>query len=532
MPQIYICTFFLLLLPLFYCKDLSTKKVAYYHGRSADIILSPKNIQDSSILLLSNKNKIEDNVFEETSVADLISYLIGGPIVNSETPRHNFPFVSIFHKNLANLLFIIPGFGSEIIAEYKDQLKILQQHTNQYQLKKSSFPEDYVASLTSILTGETPSTHGIVGKKWPNRGGELTAFGSRALPAIANLPDYVSQTFQGRSLTLSMSSDFQMASALGTHQYLSSENPFWNNFGFFYNTKNGTFESIYSTNLYPSLTNSGKVLGNLSSLLLGDDSITVDGLNIVVHLQTRNLEAFFDGNSNEVVSFFGEMLFLRNMLLQLQTDTSLKSLVQDEYPDLFSTTFQGLQGIQTRYGKNSAQFSVALFILDQLLVDTVKGFSTIYDGRVSSEVIFLAPSVATTLNEEKTSESRYKVLHQVKAFMNMDIFDTYFPSLYLQAGTNREEVCNQLKAKNTFEVYCAEKSFSPFEHLLSNSTNSTTNGTVVYSDRDVAVFQIGIWFGGVGLILLVASVVYAMCSMDLGTDSLIYRTTNLKPHAS
>ncbi len=40
---------------------------------------------------------------------------------------------------------------------------------------------------------------------------------------------------------------------MAVHQYLHSENPFWNNMGFYFNADTNQFESVYSYNLQQSL---------------------------------------------------------------------------------------------------------------------------------------------------------------------------------------------------------------------------------------------------------------------------------------
>lgn len=80
--------------------------------------LTPSQIQDGSFVILSGEAFQSENIatleaIEETSVADLISHVTGGPVVSFTAPRQvlshvNSPF---YNKAKANLLFVINEAG-------------------------------------------------------------------------------------------------------------------------------------------------------------------------------------------------------------------------------------------------------------------------------------------------------------------------------------------------------------------------------------------------------------------------------------
>lgn len=68
-------------------------------------------IQDDSFILISDFIDNKNIYIEETSISDLISYLLGGPIINEQSNRENFPKKNIFNKSMANLLIILDSIG-------------------------------------------------------------------------------------------------------------------------------------------------------------------------------------------------------------------------------------------------------------------------------------------------------------------------------------------------------------------------------------------------------------------------------------
>jgi len=101
----------------------------------------------------------------------------------------------------------------------------------------------------------------------------------------------------------------------------------------------------------------------------------------------------------------------------------------------------------------------------------------------------------------------------------------------LKNGANRNDACEFLQAATDYEVHC----FDPSEHdtvdiIFHQSTNNSnnTNGTV-YDENYVTRYQTSIWVPIVLGLSLIA-IVYAMGTMDIKSDSVVYRNTNFKPH--
>jgi len=75
--------FTLTLLSISFCAE---QELAFFEGRSGQIILEPQNTQDDSILLFWTKGdseKLEGQQLsiDDTSIADMISHAVGGPVI-------------------------------------------------------------------------------------------------------------------------------------------------------------------------------------------------------------------------------------------------------------------------------------------------------------------------------------------------------------------------------------------------------------------------------------------------------------------
>jgi len=261
------------------------------------------------------------------------------------------------------------------------------------------------------------------------------------------------------------------------------------------------------------------------------DKIVYDPVDriIRVHLVSKFLEASYHAGKPEIFQFFVELNFLRNLLQQLKTDPYLKTLVADQIPDLVSFAFSSIQAIEKQYGKESQNYVIAVYMLDEMLVQSINELSAMYAGKLSTEVVFLAPSAYEKLNQnKKVSKSVYDL---IKKKVKKATIDSFFPSIYLLNPNDRLDVCSLLQASTTFDVYCpAPSDFDSDEYseygfvnqVINNSNNSNTTGTL-----DAGKYQITLW-SSVALILIVWGAVYAMYNMDIGADSMIYRATNIK----
>jgi len=338
-----------------------------------------------------------------------------------------------------------------------------------------------------------------------------------------------------------MSNDFQMASALGAHQMLKIQNPLWNNNAYYWNAATRRFESVYVNNVYsiiPTIT-SPMILEALSSLQVtlpgASDTVTYkEGKRQVsIDLVSKNIHAVYDIGGPDVYGFFTEMYFIRNLLTKIQHNTDYRGLITDNYPDLFSFAISSLRGMSSYYGKDSDQFKAAVYMMDATIAEAIQAFQGAYNNKISIEIVFLAPSQDQVMNANKNEKE--DLFKKINTFVQKEILDAYFPTIYLRNGVNRNEACDYIQAATDYEVHCfdpADYSYSEFYvHQSTNNSNNSngTNGTV-FSEDQVTRYQTSIWVPII-LILALIAIVYAMATMDVGSDSMVYRSSNVKPHA-
>jgi len=213
----------------------------------------------------------------------------------------------------------------------------------------------------------------------------------------------------------------------------------------------------------------------------------------------------------------------------IKTNPTLSALTRDRIPDLISFAFSSIKGIQSRYGKESAQHKIAMYLLDETIAEVVAGFTSIYSEKVSIQIVFLGQDSSVALSEDK--QAKKTIYDLIKKKVTKDIYENNFPSIYLQNPQERQSVCDSLQASAVnFEVSCPnpyDYENHPFIHNLLQEVNNNTNIT---GTKDAATFQICLWFPILLAIVLLATII-SMCCMDIGADSMIYRSTNIKGHA-
>jgi len=474
---------------------------SYFHGRSGDILLKPKNIEDDSRLVLVNfgiedQHTLESCSIDDTEVASFISQQIGGPYLRDVTSEC-LARKSLFNKDTSNVMIVLDNFDKDVMSKYGKTMKSLQHQ--QLKLNRVSFPEDSVATLTSISCGVTPSTHGIINKSWKSVSGvESQAYQDYALPAVENMFDFVAQSFSGESLILGASANFQMSAAISVSQFIQSTNPSFNNYALHWNKQAGSFKSVYGSTMRNAFQFSREKLSKYA-------------------LQFNEL----DLQAKEVSNFFAEVTFLHALLDEIQTDTQLKSLVADRVPDLFSIAISSIQDIKNVYSVDSPQFGLLMSILDQTLLKFITSIVSLYNGKLSVEIILLDNSALLNLKNDEALKN------DVQTIVG-SIVEQYFPIIYLGRNSDQQDICDKLDAvvPEDIQVVCMEKPISPMGTVINSFIDQATNGTVT-TDIDTQQFHLLLW-GSIVLAIALYGAIYTLVSMDVGADSLLYRMTNVK----
>eukprot|EP01117_Protostelium_nocturnum_P014374 TRINITY_DN546_c0_g1_i1.p1 TRINITY_DN546_c0_g1~~TRINITY_DN546_c0_g1_i1.p1 ORF type:complete len:545 (-),score=158.53 TRINITY_DN546_c0_g1_i1:53-1687(-) len=503
------------------------ENVAYFPGRSGDIILSNKEkLQDESFLYLLKNEEItgeynNEKEMEEKSIGDLIGHLIGGPILNSKADRKSFPTGNIFNKASANLLLIINGMEKS----QKNQLPLLfQKSGKELNLLRSSFPQDSISTLASIATGSDPSVHGIVSEEWYSSVSKspISAYRSGALPQSSSFVDNLSRSSSGKSLSLSASFDFQMASAFGAHQVLQSANPHFNNYAISYNEKIQSFENIFGESQDFSSISRQDIINDIANQQFGSKSSLVSRNTLSIKGKSQN--AVFQLDNKENFAFFAEMTLINKMINLLTQNSRINQLTMDEIPDLFTFCVSTLKGIENVHGRQSAQYEVANEILDASLVSAIDSLNNAYKNKLSVQVVFLSNESPIDVIRQDT-ESQDLAFKFVEQEVDRKIFTKYFPHIFFwNKNKLNGQICQKMQENLSLQVSCPSVASVPF---AGRSNNLMANETDEYDSSDAELFHTLLWFSIVlGVALFFA--VYSIFTMDIGSDTLLFRATSTK----
>jgi len=491
----------------------ATIAVSTYQGRSADLLYTPSNIQDDSFLFLMDKYSGSANEqLSESNVADFISYLIGTPILNPSASRENFPQVNIFEKDRANVLIVVDGVGADMVDSL--QLKTLQQKGQRFNIVKEFYPQDNVASLTTMFTGYGPEVHGIVNKTWiSDEEGKVLAYSNLySSTQVVNVADVVSSTFNGRSLIVSASADAQIASIFAVNRFANqlAENAY----SYHYCEKSGAFKNVREASIANVPSTHDDLINAIASQVYPmrnkADSIkfSADTNEVAVSMPADNVHTKFDLSTKEDLMFFSEIVLAQSIVSSLN-DVNTIALVNDANPDLFTFAFSSVKALERLYGSDSAQVKAAVLILDGVIAKLAADLKTLY-GRVAVEVAFMGvPAYTRIQHSAEFQQFKTDVYNALKP--NTMHINT-FPAVYVQ-GVKAETACQSLKnqglgAFRTVELQC------PTVRQVSQDDPS------VDPYPSYAEFQIVLW-GSILLGLTLFSTIYALYNMDTGSDSFL-----------
>jgi len=380
---------------------------------------------------------------------------------------------NLFNKAKANLIVFVDSIGSD---DLNMKLK-LTENGNRIKLNRVAYPQDTIATLSTFMTGVTPSVHGIVGSLWENEDGSFEAFSGTAGAKILNINDQMTQTFEGEPLIISASGNYQMTSAMG----VNSRNVFGNNFNLYWSDKRANFDNVnYRANNF--------------------------GLNVSKEQILNTFQGAFE--TKEEFFFVAELAFLKNMVNQLENEHFI-SFVNDKIPDLFSFSFASLKNLKAT--SDARKFEAAVQLLDQTLIEVVNKLSTLYSGKATVEIVFLGNSASEKL--AKNTQLKNQVLSVLGQDVDQESFNAHFPSIYLKDSTQQQAVCSRVRQEIEHEVFCPDSAFaftpiSPFVSALEQ------NGTTPTTSYKATTFQTVLWMSII-MILFVLGAVYSIAAVSL-----------------
>jgi len=498
---------------------------SFFYGRSADILLQRKDLtEEKSAVFIPSNNFINSwpagASLEEKSVADIISAVVGGPVINEDVSRTNFPTINMFNKASANVLLLVDGISSD---EAKD-LKVVKQDGTFVPLTKSSYPQDLVSTAASMSTGNTPSEHGIVGAQWFAGKSLLEAYKQGAHPVIASFADVIMQLYGADVSVLSTSMSYQLAAAFGAHPYLQSVNK--ENHVYAWDTKTERFTDIYDDESSVKLS-FAKLISKIALRNFGvESSLDFDTMILTIG------EVKFSMNAPEHLAFFAEMEALlhsvKSHIKNNRKELNLYNIVISSYKSLIAIA-------------KPAQKEMARVILEQYIDEIITSLSQTYGDKMIIEYIFMGENNVELMKKDReTVMMAYNAInHYVDSYNSFDIF---YPQIHLvrKSLLDRNMCINlQKKLKSHTEVICPSLDVvrTVFRRADNGSTTATTTGTpgttapgpLPPSDDDtfeyVTYFHILIWFN-ILLFFVALFAVYGLCAMDPGADSLLYRMTS------
>jgi hypothetical protein len=522
---LFLCSF----LAIFAADDVEN---GFFHGRSGDIIVGPIEDPDNSFLLLNN-NPEQYNApeIEDVAVADLISHFVSFIPLNAQTDRRPFPQTNIFTKPKASLVFAVDGVGGSTLDSF-ESLKVLQK-SEKIKIKPTFGPYNTISLLTTLISGSAPSQHGIIANKWMEQGSKIIqAFeNSVSQPLVANFPSILSQSSEGQSLVMSFSSNPQFAAALGTHYALFAQQPDWHNYIY-----HATEDLQYLEGTTPStiaeiatfLSLAKKFVPNFSSLKSDSINVEFDPATSVVTVTFDSKTARFSLQEKADLTLFFELELVHRVSSRLEKNNFFKELTQDNFADYFAFSFAGLKTILDKYGKNSPQFNAAVRLLDQELSKFMDSFNALYEGKIVSQTILLAP-------QQSISRLSNEALALIRATVH-EAAVSLLPHIYLGphfSSQQIEEICNALKSVIP-QVYCnlvatallpSNRTITHFPRSLEDEVPLYAGYQATYTEDDLANFHIILWLG-ITLVIALFLMSYGIAGMNSGKDSLLYRSSH------
>jgi len=539
----------------------------HFEGRSGNVVLSLKD-SSPSILLMEQSHHHFDETIEDVNVVNLVAHVFQSvPPSNEDSPRNidrsSFPVLSLFNAPAANLFITIEDIGKETLEKYPSLYLLRNRH--QIEILPTYQSRDALSSLETLLTGVTPSQHGIVGRSWLGTSGtESTAFKDAGTGSHADSLFDVFAMTSSDSLIFSMASDAQMASSIGVRP--KSRNSLPNVQTIYWNSKHQTFDSLnhrYDNNFQASRADilhsfRDKGFYNYEGIELVLDS---KNMQLSVSVDSSVSSVPFDLNSEQDFRIFVETFFIGKTLRSLQLEP-LSQYIDDEIPDSFAFAFAGMKSIHDKYGVDSPQFVASLHLLDRAVFELNRAISSLYGGRVSSQIICLKVPQNTPMISESLLHQFDEILPSVGDLVN------YLPDIYmgnaLTTGEERALVAqmNSLLSDEVVAYWFGRQDLHAQDSFLSGKRQPNErhekvsdiymdvrgyldgpatfgwnvrswfgfpkkDRSITYTLNEVNIFQICLW-SGVALMIIACGGCCAMCALNPEKNNeLLYLQTAL-----
>merc|ERR1712137_850836 len=334
--------------------------------------------KDDSFLLLRGAPQHSLSNIRDTQVVDLLTHVTGLAPAHVGTDRSQFPQVDLFSSPAVNFLVALEAVTPEMLKEARTVFLGGDdaQHTT---IIKDAYPNDSLATLTNILTGEEPSTHGIVGHSWKvGRSVSILAYSENGNCLYPKILDRVAVASEGDARIVSVSSSKQMAAALGMHTELKSEHPEWNAESLYFSKERGLVD-LYT------------------------DRVVADLALIRTHAKDLSMKL----TTTAGYALAAELKAIALLPSRVAAMTSAGS----DIPDFVSVGVSSIKELVKTFGANSRQVIDGLRLLDLALMNAQKEIVEMYEGALLSEVVSLSSTTEehTFYTQEKQAKSMRRV---------------------------------------------------------------------------------------------------------------------------
>jgi len=238
-------------------------------------------------------------------------------------------------------------------------------------------------------------------------------------------------------------------------------------------------------------------------------------------------KATYDLSVPEEYVVFAELQYAHSLAGRLNVVGPLHALVEDDTPDMFSLTFSSLTGLIEKYGRESPEVNGAVHLIDAALPKLVQSFSSLYPGRMATEVVLLGShdSVLQAVDHRAVVDHIHQLMPSQKGVME------FFPYLYVDPAhaPQLSQVCDVMSLKlqeQGFSVYCpqAQSAFAPAVRFSTFAVGAPGNSTFP-TYNEINLYQIELWVSLAG-VFVVGWAVYTIGWMTFKKDTLLYSTFN------
>ncbi|RDD40910.1 Renin receptor [Trichoplax sp. H2] len=378
-------------------------------------------------------------------------------------------------------------------------------------------------------------------------------------PNKENVATYVSNVFEKKPLTVSISASYEVAQAGFGNQGKS--------FSVFLDGLDEKFHvaSPSDDHLFDSLSaskeatlkefekfNFGKGMRELlyelalhplviKMYLITDVHFNVEKKLMIVTLPDDK-KIPFDMNKRSDYIFFAEIF---TMLKSLEIIKANKDLIHDDAPDVYTYSISSIKALDMEHGKDSNQVHAAIRVLHHVVPKIYKSFNEMYDGEALIELLSRGSSGRLVFERPEQAKKMYEHVKPHLHVQHEQDFRHRLPFIHLKKnlGTNMVNgICHSLNgllnlfgSKAKIDCHGQSSDARVGRSLMAAATTNSPlteknflkrlNISPVYTSDYPVIFNIILW-----LMIILAIGLYVtaavMWDMDPGRDSIIYRMTS------